>query len=166
MQWTCGNLFMVAAPAYLGPSAVGAMRASQALMGVVNIWYQGLENVIPVRAGRQYRNGGVPRAVRYVVRMTVIWGTATGLVSVLVSIYARELLHLVYGRDAARSYWVLRWYAALYGLMFLGLPARSLLRAFEQTSGIFGGFLAASIFSIIAVVPLLARFASLAPCLD
>ena len=28
MQWTCGNLFIVAAPAYLGIAAAGAMRAS------------------------------------------------------------------------------------------------------------------------------------------
>jgi O-antigen/teichoic acid export membrane protein len=158
MQWTCGNLFIVAAPAYLGISAAGAMRASQTLMGIVNIWYQGLENVIPIRAGRLYRDGGVQHAVRYVVRMAVIWGLATGVVIALASIYARELLRLVYGPDAAEYYWVLRWYAALNALMFLGLPVRSLLRAFEETGGIFGGFLAASIFSIVAVVPLLSRF--------
>ena len=158
MQWTCGNLFVVAAPAYLGISAVGAMRASQTLMGIINIWYQGLENVMPIRAGRLCRDAGVQHAVRYVVRMAAIWGGATGVVIVLASVYARELLQFVYGPDAAEYYWVLRWYAALNALMFLGLPVRSLLRALEQTGGIFGGFLAASIFSIVAVVPLLSRF--------
>ena len=134
------------------------MRASQTLMGVVNIWFQGLENVMPIRAGRLCRDAGVQHALRYVVRMAVIWGMATGVVTVLASMYARELLHLVYGRDAAQYYWLLRWYAALNVLMFLGLPVRSLLRALEQTGGIFAGFLAASIFSVVAVGPLLTRF--------
>ena len=43
-------------------------------------------------------------------------------------------------------------------LIFLGLPLRSLLRAAEHTRGIFVGFVAATVFSITAVIPLLRSF--------
>ena len=155
MQWTCGNLFVLLAPAFVGLGAAGALRAAQSIVGVTNIWQQGLENVVPLHAGRLWRGEGPMQAVRYVGRVSLAWTFITGMFVTAVVMYAGPLLSRVYGAEVAEYAWVLQWYAALQLLIFLGLPLRSLLRAAERTRGIFLAFAAAAVFSVAAVVPLL-----------
>ena len=158
MQWTCGNLFLMLSPSFVGLWATGALRAAQSLVGIANIWHHGLENVIPSHAGRLWRQESPWHAVLYVGRVTLIWTLVTAAFVGTVIVYADELLLAVYGPEIAAYGWVLQWYAVLQLLIFLGLPLRSLLRAAEQTRGIFLGFAAAALFSVVTVIPLLKAY--------
>lgn len=158
MHWTCGNLFVLLSPAYVGFGGAGALRAAQSIVGVVNVWYLGLENVIPLHAGKLWRGAGPGDAVRYVGRLSLIWTGITGLFVATIVLFADPLLLAFYGSQVAPYRWVLQWYAVLQLLIFLGLPLRSLLRAAEQTRAIFTGFVAATLFSVAAVLPLLRTY--------
>lgn len=155
MHWTCGNIFVLLSPAYVGLGGTGALRAAQSIVGVVNIWYLGLENIMPLRAGQLWRGDGPRHAARFVGRLSLLWTAVTGAFVALVFYFADPLLLAVYGPQAEGYRWVLQWFAALQLLIFLALPLRSLLRAAEDTRGIFLGFVAATIFSVAAVLPLL-----------
>jgi hypothetical protein len=51
LHWASSQLFIAAAGALLGASAVGALRAAENLIGgIANIYFLGLENVVPARA--------------------------------------------------------------------------------------------------------------------
>lgn len=158
MHWTCGNLFVLLSPPYIGLHGAGALRAAQSIVGVVNVWFLGLENVIPLHAGRLWRGRGPAHALRYVVRLSLIWTAVTALFVAAVVLYADPLLTVVFGNHTAEYRWVLEWYAALQLLIFLSLPLRSLLRAAEHTRGIFVAFVATTIFSLCGAIPLLRAF--------
>jgi O-antigen/teichoic acid export membrane protein len=158
MQWTCGNIFVLLSPAYIGLGGAGAMRAAQSIVGVVNIWFLGLENVIPLHAGKLWREQGPRAAMIYVARVTLIWTAITGLFVAIVFRSAEPLLRFVYGAQASQYQWVLEWFAVLQLLMFLSLPLRSLLRAAEHTRPIFIGYIAATTFSLCGALPLLRSF--------
>jgi O-antigen/teichoic acid export membrane protein len=158
MQWTSGHLFVMLAPLYVGLWGAGALRAAQSIVGVVNVWHQGLENVIPIHAGKLWRGASPRHAVRYVGRVSLIWTLITGVFVTTIALYADPLLRAVYGEQVAEHRWVLQWYAVVQFLIFLGLPLRSLLRAAEQTRGIFLGFAAATVFSVATVLPLLGHW--------
>src|SRR4029453_9353369 len=158
MHWTCGNLFVLLSPAYVGLGGAGALRAAQSIVGVVNVWYLGLENVIPLHAGKLWRGASPGHAVRYVGRLSLIWTGITGLFVATIVLCAEPLLLAFYGPEVAPYRWVLQWYAILQLLIFLGLPLRSLLRAAEHTRAIFTGFVAATLFSVAAVIPLLGNY--------
>jgi O-antigen/teichoic acid export membrane protein len=155
MHWTCGNIFVLLSPAYVGLGGTGALRAAQSIVGVVNIWYLGLENIMPLRAGQLWRGAGPWQAARFVGGLSLLWTAVTGVFVALVFYFADPLLLAVYGPQAEGYRGVLQWFAALQLLIFLALPLRSLLRAAEDTRGIFFGFVAATIFSVAAVWPLL-----------
>jgi len=155
MHWTCGNIFFLLSPAYIGLGGTGALRAAQSIVGVVNVWYLGLENVMPLHAGQLWRGAGPRQAARFVGRLSLLWTGVTGAFVALVVYFADPLLLAVYGPQAEGYRWVLQWFAALQLLIFLALPLRSLLRAAEDTRGIFLGFVAATVFSLAAVLPLL-----------
>lgn len=158
MHWTCGNIFVLLSPAYVGLGGTGALRAAQSIVGVVNIWYLGLENIMPLRAGQLWRGDGPRYAASFVGRLSLLWTAVTGAFVALVFYFADPLLLAVYGPQAEGYRWVLQWFAALQLLIFLALPLRTLLRAAEDTRGIFLGFVAATVFSVAAVLPLLHAF--------
>ncbi len=154
MQWTAGNLFIVAAGALLGASAVGALKAAQNLMGVTHILFQGLENIVPVRAAWHFQNGGGKALRAYLRSVSVFGGLATAAVATIAAVAPAFWLRLVFGGEYSAYGHLLQWYALIYPLMFIGLPLSAGLRAVEHTRPIFAGYLATTIFSLVAAYPL------------
>src|ERR1035441_1129732 len=57
LVWTSSNIFLLSAPVYYGAAAAGVLKASQNLMGVTHVWFQGLDNIVPVETARHLRKG-------------------------------------------------------------------------------------------------------------
>ncbi len=154
MQWTAANLFFAAAGAMLGASAVGALKAAQNLMGVTHILFQGLENVVPIRAARHFHEGGKKALVEYLKRVTAFGGGATVVVAVIAAIAPDLWLGLVFGDQYVGYGYLLRWWAGIYLLIFLTSQLRWSLRAIEQTRVIFWAQFWNALLSIVVVYPL------------
>lgn len=154
VQWLGGNLFVVTAGALLGVAAVGALKAAQSLIGVTHILFQGLENVVPVRAAQRYHRGGAADLVNYLARVTRLGMGATAIIACCFALDPALWFRLVLGKEFAEYSYLLRWYAALYVLMFLTLPMRFGLRAIEKTAPVFVAYLVAAVFSVAATYPL------------
>jgi len=77
LTWTSGNLFVIAAPVYYGAAAAGVLKASQNLMGMTHVWFQGLDNVVPVETARRLREGGVHSMLSYTRSILFKWGGLT-----------------------------------------------------------------------------------------
>jgi O-antigen/teichoic acid export membrane protein len=153
LQWTSGNLFVLAAPIYYGAAAVGALRASQNLMGVTHVWFQGLDNVVPVETARRLRQGGVRSMLAYTRSVLLKWGGLTLLFAIVVAVAPGFWLRLVYGPQMVQYGYILRLYALLYVIMFVGAPLRAGLQALEFTVPIFWSYLAMTAFAFAFAVP-------------
>jgi O-antigen/teichoic acid export membrane protein len=154
LQWTSGNLFVVAAPVYYGPAAAGVLKASQNLMGATHVWFQGLDNVVPAEAARRFHEGGVQRMLAYIRTILFKWGGLTLAFAIVMGIAPSLWLRLVYGPQMAQYGYVLRLYALLYVLIFVGAPLRAGLLALEYTAPIFWSYLAMTAFSVSLSFPM------------
>ncbi len=154
LQWTSGNLFVVAAPVYYGAAAAGVLKASQNLMGATHVWFQGLDNVVPPEAARRLHEGGVHRMLAYVREILFKWGGLTLAFALLMGAAPGFWLHLVYGSQMVQYGYVLRLYALFYVIFFVGGPLRAGLLALEYTAPIFWSYLAMTVFSIALAIPL------------
>jgi O-antigen/teichoic acid export membrane protein len=154
LQWTSSNLFVLAAPVYYGAAAAGVLKASQNLMGATNIWFLGLENVVPAETARRLREGGVPSMLGYTRSIVVKWGGLTCLFALVMAIAPGLWLRLIYGPEMAQYGYILRLYAVLYVIIFLGSPMRAGLQALEFTVPIFWSYLAMSAFAFAFAVPM------------
>jgi O-antigen/teichoic acid export membrane protein len=154
LTWTSSNLFLIAAPAYYGASAAGALKAAQNLMGVTHIWFQGLENVVPVESARRLRQRGLHSMLAYTGSMVVKWGGLTLLFAVIVAARPGLWLRLLYGTQMVQYGNILRLYALLYVVVFLGGPLRAALQALEYTAPIFWSYLAMTASAFVFAVPL------------
>jgi O-antigen/teichoic acid export membrane protein len=154
LQWTSGNLFLIAAPVYYGAAAAGILRASQNLMGVTHVWFQGLDNVVPVETARRLQEGGVHSMLTYTRSVLVKWGGMTLLFAIVMATAPGFWLHLIYGPAMVQYGYVLRLYALLYVMIFVGGPLRAGLQALEFTVPIFWSYLAMTTFAFAFAVPM------------
>jgi O-antigen/teichoic acid export membrane protein len=154
LQWTSGNLFVLAAPVYYGAAAAGVLKASQNLMGVTHVWFQGLDNVVPVETARRLRVGGVHAMLAYTRSILVKWGGLTLLFAAIMAVAPGFWLRLLYGPEMVQYGYVLRLYALLYVMVFLGGPLRAGLQALEFTVPIFWSYLAMTAFAFSFAVPM------------
>lgn len=154
LQWTSSNLFVIAAPIYYGAAAAGVLKASQNLMGVTNIWYQGLDNVVPAESARRLNEAGVRSMLAYTKSILVKWGMLTLLFATVISAIPGFWLRLMYGPAMAPYGYILRLYVLLTVLAFLNGPLRAGLQALEFTVPIFWSYLATTAFAFAFAVPL------------
>lgn len=148
MQWMSVHYFIVVAGSLLGPVAVGALKAAQNIVGILNILFQALENIVPVAASRCFKKSGATALKRYLVKVSVFGGSATLAMAIGVSLFPEELLTFVFG-EQYRSYgYILQLYSLYYVISFFSLPLRSGLRVLDSTLPIFVAYLLMTIFSI------------------
>jgi O-antigen/teichoic acid export membrane protein len=153
-QWMSSNLFVVAAGALLGVTAVGALKAAQSLIGVAHILFQGLENVVPTRAAQRYHQGGAVELLRYLAKVTRVGVAATALIGLFFTVDPAFWLRLLFSEQFVQYGYLLRWYAALYVLIFLTASLGFGLRAMERTAPIFLAYSSAAVFSVAVAYPL------------
>jgi O-antigen/teichoic acid export membrane protein len=154
LQWTSGNLFLIVAPVYYGAAAAGVLKASQNLMGTTHVWFQGLDNVVPAESARRLRDGGVHAMLAYTRSVLLRWGGLTLLFAIVMAAAPGFWLRLVYGPQMVQYGYVLRLYALLYVLIFVGGPLRAGLQALEFTVPIFWSYLAMTAFAFAFAVPM------------
>ena len=152
------NLFIIAAGSILGATSVGAIRAAQSLMGITNVMFQAIDNVVTVRCGVSFQRGGNAALVAQLQRVTVLGGGATVVAVSVCAAVPDWLLGTVFGADYSGYGDLIRWFGIIYLLMFLGTILRIGLRTVEYTRPIFLSLVYATVFSIVFAYPLTDSF--------
>jgi O-antigen/teichoic acid export membrane protein len=154
LTWTSSNLFVLAAPLYYGAAAAGVLKASQNLMGVTHIWFQGLDNIVPVETARCLRRGGVDSMLAYTRSTLMKWGSLTLLFATVMVVAPGFWLRLTYTSEMSQYGYVLRLYALIYVVTFVGGPLRAGLQALEFTAPVFWSYLSMTAFAFAFAIPL------------
>lgn len=148
LQWLSGNYILMSAAVIMGPAISGAIRAAQNLLAITHVLFQGLENIVPARAAKEYAQGGWHAMTAYTKRVGVGLLLATGGVALIAFMFSREILMITYGTAPAESITAAAWYVPIYVLMAAALPSRTTLRVIEKTQSIFVGYLLSAIVSV------------------
>ncbi len=157
-QWTTGNLFIIMAGALLGSSAVGALKATQNLMGVIHILIIGLENIVPVRAAQHFHDKGNRALFGYLKRVATFGCSVTAITSIVAAIAPDFWLNLVFGEKYSSYGSLLRWWAIYYLLISTIVPLTSGLRAIENSQVIFTASAWMTLFSVLTAYPIAKYF--------
>ena len=99
LQWAGAQGLLLVGGSYLGAQAVGALRATSNIVGPVNVVYQVMENIIPVRAARHFAAGGRAQLIRYLLRVTLIGTAILCPLFLALALYSTTLIRLAYGED-------------------------------------------------------------------
>jgi O-antigen/teichoic acid export membrane protein len=153
MQWASSNAPFVIMGSLLGPMAVGALRAATAILGVINISREAIENILPQRAGRALAAEGLP-GLRSVLLTTALLSIGFGTLVVLaLSIFGGTVLTLIYGPGFAQYGFVVALLSLAVPLWLLNLTLICGFRALERTMPVFAAALAATTFNLSLMYP-------------
>jgi len=148
MQFGAVNYFILVAASLWGPSAAGALKATQNIIGVTHILFQGLYNVVPPEASRRYQQEGIRGVLIYLRKISWLGGGATTIIALLIGVFSELWLNLVYGEEFVSYGYILKWYAIIYVLAFFSVPLHTWFRVLEYTQPIFWATLSMLLFSL------------------
>jgi O-antigen/teichoic acid export membrane protein len=153
LQWLVYQGAMLVGAGVVGPQVAGGVRATQNIIGPVNMAYQAMENLVPLKAAEEMRKGGIQRASAFLLRFG--W---KGFICLLVffataALFSRRFLQFFYGHQ-------LHGYAAVLDLQMLyfllAWPLRQLtflFRTMTRTRPILMASCAAAAVSLALVYP-------------
>ena len=158
VQWGGSNAYVVAAAALVGPSAAGAIRAAQTLVGAVLVLANAVDDQLPVRLARLRVQAGSIAIDRALRRLCVIAGSVAALASLLLFWGAELIVGAVYGPGQAGAV------IALTGLAWLPIGSalftvmQSAYRA-EQSTGVLSAiYLAWTCVALLVSEPLVSSY--------
>ncbi len=158
VQWLAGNIFVIAAAAMLGASAAGALKAMQNLLGLFNVLFSALENIVPVRAAVIYSGKDETTFIGYLIKVATWGGAVTLGCMVVIVVFPRYWIDLFYGEQYLQYGDLLLGYGVVYLLTFAGLMFRIAFRTVEHTRPIFQAYLFSAIISLVIFYPLISLF--------
>ena len=156
--WACNNFFILSAGALLGAWAVGAIKAAQNIMGLTNILYQGIYNVVIIGAAKQLQAGGGGALAAYLRQVAAGGSLAIVAIGLVAGAAPGLWLRLFYGEPYAVYGHLVQWYALAYLIGFLHVPLRVGLYVTENTRAVFLGYAAVAAFSVASAYPTIRLF--------
>ncbi len=154
LQWLSGNFFLVAAASILGTTAVGAVRMAQNLVGLCNVLFLAMENLVPAEAAQHFLKNGTTGLTNYLKKSSQQLGGIVLLVLVGMAMATPWLIPMLYGNEYMAYSYVVWGYCLLYVFVFLGYPVRYYFRTVHTTKPIFIAYILGGGFSLIAAFPL------------
>jgi O-antigen/teichoic acid export membrane protein len=161
LQWLVYQGAMLVGAGLAGAQAAGGVRATQNVVGPVNIVYQAMENIVPIRTAEEMRRGGIQRAAAFLFRFGLAGFVVLFVAFSAVSLISDRFLVFFYGHQ-------LRAYAGVLNLQMLyfllAWPVRQftfLFRTIKNTSPILISSIVAASISLSLVYPMVRSFGAL-----
>lgn len=161
LQWVVYQGAMLIGAAVLGAEAAGSIRATQNVVGPVNVAYQAMENIVPIKAGEEMRRGGIQRLAKFLLRFGGQGFVVLSLSFLVIGFFSRDFLSFFYGHEVAvyggvldlqLVYFLLFWPLRQFGYLF---------RTINRTPSLVFASLLAAITSLVLIYPCVESFSAM-----
>ncbi|MGB0125329.1 MAG: hypothetical protein WA419_18300 [Silvibacterium sp.] len=161
LQWLVYQGAMLIGAAVLGAEAAGSVRATQNIVGPVNVAYQAMENLVPLKAGEEMRRGGIRQVAKFLFRFGIQGFVVLSVLFLGIGLFARSLLSFFYGHQVAVYGGVLD-LQLVYFLLFWPLRQFNyLFRTINRTPSILIASLLAAFTSLLLIYPCVRSFGAM-----
>lgn len=158
LQWVVYQGAMLIGASVLGAEAAGSVRATQNVVGPVNVAYQAMENIVPLRAGEEMRRGGIQQVARFLFRFGVAGFVVLSVLFLAIGLFSRDFLSFFYGHKVAVYGGVLD-LQLVYFLLFWPLRQFNyLFRTINRTPALLIASLLAAVTSLVLIYPCVRSF--------
>lgn len=148
LQLFSGNYFIILAAGILGTAEIAMIRIAQNIVGVLNILFIAMESYIPISASKILHNHGIEALFNYLKRVALKGFLITVSVCLLLALFAKDLIKLLYNDSFIQYAYVVKIYALFYILVFISIPLRFAIKTIEQNQHILIGYAISTLFSL------------------
>lgn len=157
-QWLSGNYFLIISAILMGPVLVGSIKAAQNIFGIINIFFQALDNFMPSEASRRLTQNNLKSMMSYLYIVAIFSAIIVILFSVLVYWFRESITIYIYGSANENTLNAMFWLIPIFLLMALIKPLQVSLRGLEKTFPIFFAQLVSACISIISAELLIEKY--------
>lgn len=150
MDWTSGNIFFIMAGSILDTAAVGGIKAAQNIIGVFHIIFGATDILIYSGASNSLHVGGISNLKKYLFTFIFRSSFISILIATFLYLSADYIFSIIYGDTFLNYAFLLRWFCAIYIIIFISYPLVAGLRALENTRVLFFTRLSTFIFSLLS----------------
>lgn len=126
------GVFMIGA-GVVGTQAVGGVRATQNIVGPINILFQVMENLVPIAAAKRYSKDGLPGLIHFLWRITLLGTLFLVPLLLLLSLFAHALVQTLYGAQYLAFASLVYWQAMYVFIQFYQRQTFFFLRTVKAT---------------------------------
>jgi len=126
------GVFLIGA-GVVGTQAVGGVRATQNIVGPINILFQVMENIVPIAAAKRYSKDGLPGLIHFLSRITVLGTLSLVPLLLLLSLFAHPLVKTLYGEQYLAFTSLVYWQAVYVFIQFYQRQVFFFLRTVKAT---------------------------------
>ena len=119
-------------------------------MGVLNVLFQAMENIIPARSAEALHKGGLTELGNYMQKITLQLILPVAIFLGFIAIFCRQIITVVYGVEYLPYSFILLAFCGIYVFVFLGTLLRFVIRTLEYNQLIFISYALTTVFSLIA----------------
>ncbi len=152
-QWISASFYIVIIGTTLSASALGAVRAIQNSVGVVQIMLQSLENFVPSRTTQLLVSDGIGAVRHYMWRVSVTGAVGIVAIVAVVMIFAGPIMRLLFHRTFEYQEFILAMFAIYWALGHVTSVTVAGLRTLSRTSSIFWLNLTAAAAALVLAFP-------------
>lgn len=158
LQWVVYQGAMLIGAAMLGAEAAGSIRATQNVVGPVNVGYQAMENIVPIKAGEEMRRGGIRQVAKFLYRFGAQGLVVLAVFFLVIGLFSRQFLEFFYGHEVA-VYGAVLDLQLVYFLLFWPLRQLSyLFRTINRTPVLLMASFFAALASMLLIYPCVRSF--------
>jgi len=157
LQWCSNNLWLAPAGVWVGVAALGALRLSQSLFGILNALMQVLENYAIPKAAGAYRKGKEDLRI-FLNLMTKRSMLLLMPILAILLLFPRLILELAGGNTYTSYAYELQGMTILYAVIFFGYPFRIAIRVMLMNKDFFVAYCLSFVFSITLAGYLIREF--------
>ena len=107
------NFFLVVSGVILGPTAVGGLRASQNMVGLINVFFLSMENIVPSKASLLYAKYGAKSMVHYLRNVFFKGVIVVGILVILFVSLDEFLMKFFYGEEYIEFTFLIFWFGLI-----------------------------------------------------
>lgn len=158
VQWVLSYSGLLVTAGLFGPKVLGALRAAQSVLAVLNVVREALENIVPPLVGKALAERGMPGLQGALGRAMLFACLAGAAVVVGLWLLGPWLLHQLYGGEILEYDWVIVWYSFAFPMALMSVVLGCAFRALERTRAVFLAALVGGCLNLLVVYPAAVAF--------
>lgn len=136
INWAGSQGILLFGASILGAKAAGGIRAAQNIVGPLNILFQAMENIIPIRAAQHYAQNQLTGLTVYLKKISLLGGLLLAVPCITIALFSKALMELTYGKAYAVFAVLITWQVVYIFMGFFIQQAFYFLRTIGYTKAI------------------------------
>jgi O-antigen/teichoic acid export membrane protein len=136
INWAGSQGILLFGASILGAKAAGGIRAAQNIIGPLNILFQAMENIIPIRAAQHYAQNQLTGLTVYLKKISLLGGLLLAVPCITIALFSKALMELTYGKTYAVFAVLITWQVVYMFMVFFIQQAFYFLRTIGYTKTI------------------------------